>query len=851
MSTQPGSKAKRHLYAEELRRGDSFLHRTDLLRLDASRKIEESTRARLGQFFTHPDVSRLMASMFSERAEEVRLLDAGAGTGALSAAFVNELSQWKKRPGKLSVTAYELDPELTSYLLATLEACERRALELGLSFSSQTFAEDFIQTGVDILQGRLVSPRETKFNYAILNPPYRKINSQSVPRRHLSSIGLETSNLYTGFLEIVSRLLEPGGELCAITPRSFCNGPYFKAFRKSFLRVMTIRRIHVFESRDRAFEDDAVLQENIIFHAVKTADKSGAKVIITSSSGPEDTLLTSRVVDYDQLVSPDDDQFIHIVPDETERRIREQMSAFTATLPGLGLRVSTGRVVDFRASGYLRQEPEEGSAPLIYPGHLSEGGVKWPKKGSKKPNAILSRPETSDLLVPAGIYVLVRRFSAKEERRRIVAAVYDPRQVTGRAVGFENHLNYYHCDGKGIGRDLAQGLSAFLNSTLVDSYFRHFNGHTQVNATDLRNLRYPSRAELVALGGRINGVLPEQKTLDQLVREELTGMTDEGAADPVRVKEKIRDAIRILKDLGLPAAQQNSRSALTLLSLIDLGPEMSWSESTNPLRGITAMMKFFDERYGVKYEPNTRETVRDETVKPFVNAGIAIPNPDKPRAPNSPRYCYQIAPDVLALLQTFDTAEWDEKVRQYLRGASTLREKYANERRMRLIPVTTEDGQEFQLTPEGQNVLIKAIIEEFCPRFTPGGKVLYVGDAGAKWDKTKREAFEKLGVKFESAAIPMPDVVVHYTKKDWLVLIEAVTSGGEISLARKEELTRIFGRSRAGLVFVTTFLTRKEMVRFLGKISWETEVWIAESPSHMIHFNGERFLGPYNASSPL
>jgi adenine-specific DNA-methyltransferase len=831
----------------ELGGGARLLGRVDFFRLDASRQIGDEGRAELGQFFTFPALSEFMASMFTPRRNEVRLLDAGAGVGSLSAAFVASLSRWEQTPQSVSVTAYEIAPALSQYLQETLDECQAECERLGIRFSGQLLQEDFIEAGAHILSGRLLPARQRSFNCAILNPPYRKINSQSDTRQMLRAVEIETSNLYTAFLSIAARLLETGGELVAITPRSFCNGPYFKAFRKSFLDVMAIRRIHIFDSRSHAFQDDAVLQENIVFHAVKEPVALGAKTIISSSSGPEDGLITSREVDYDQLVRPDDpDRFIRIVPDEIEHEVSEQMNQLGATLSDLGLSVSTGRVVDFRAVGFLRAEPEERTAPLIYPTHIRDGAVVWPKNGSKKPNAILVTPETANLLVPSGVYVLVKRFSSKEERRRVVAAIYDPAQIPAPLIGFENHLNYYHCSGGGCNRELAKGLATFLNSTLVDSYFRQFNGHTQVNATDLRSLKYPTRAELESLGERIGDSFPAQKMVDQLIREELFKMDGEkDASDPVKVKERIQEAVGVLKALGLPTAQQNSRSALTLLALLDLGPETPWAEAASPQRGITEMMKFFNSRYGVFYEPNTRETVRDATMKPFVEAGIAVPNPDKPRAVTSPLYCYQISPEVLELVRTFGTKGWKTNLKTYIAKAGTLRERYAEERKMHLLPVTLKGGKQVLLSPGGQNILVKEIIEQFCPRFTPGGEVLYIGDAATKWAHVDRESFDELGVRFESAGIPMPDVVVYFKKKDWLVLVEAVTSGGAISLARKKELTKIFGASRAGLVFVTAFLTRKDMNRFLGEISWETEVWVAESPTHMIHFNGERFLGPY------
>ncbi len=374
-----------------------------------------------------------------------------------------------------------------------------------------------------MLRGSLFAPRGTQdFDCAILNPPYRKINSDSRDRRLLRSIGVETSNLYSGFLAIVVKLLKRGGELVAITPRSFCNGPYFRPFRKLLLEEMTLRRVHVFESRNKAFRDDDVLQENVIIHAVKGARRP-ERVVISVSESAEAEFMTIRRVPVDELVHPGDPEcFIRIVPDDSDRAVAREFERLSQTLAALGLSVSTGRVVDFRARDFLRREPGQGTAPLIYPTHFDNGFVKWPKPGARKPNAILMAPATGDLLVPADTYVLVKRFSSKEERRRIVAAIYDPARLPGKGVAFENHLNYFHQNGRGLPSSLAKGLAVFLNSTLVDRFFRQFSGHTQVNATDLRNLRYPTREQLERMGVAVEDSLPDQPGVDRIVGQVLS-----------------------------------------------------------------------------------------------------------------------------------------------------------------------------------------------------------------------------------------------------------------------------------------------------------------------------------------
>jgi len=798
----------------------------------------------MGQFFTSPPTALLMASMFENCSSSLRLLDPGAGVGSLSAAWIAEVCSRKNRPKEISISAYEIESEFAEYLASTLEACREECKRIGVQMKWEVLREDFIEAGVEMLTDSLFAPPRRVFTSAILNPPYRKINSDSPARRLLRKIGVETTNLYTAFLAIAVRLLEPGGELVAITPRSFCNGPYFRQFRKFFLREMSLRRIHLFESRDLAFRDDDVLQEHVIIHAAK-GTKREARVLISSTTGPEDEHLTVREVDYEQLVRPTDpDAFIYVVPDELGHRVASLMKRFTASLDDLRLEVSTGRVVDFRAKEFLRARPQKNAVPLIYPSHFHSGFVRWPAPRNRKPESLVMCPDTENLAVPAGWYVLVKRFSAKEERRRITAAVYDPGRVPGLRVGFENHLNYYHRAGRGIPENLAKGLAVFLNSNLVDLFFRQFSGHTQVNATDLRSLRYPSLEMLESLGSRIGERLPEQDGIDRLVEKELLAMPeDTSTADPIQAKKKIEEALGVLKALGLPRGQQNERSALVLLALLGLRPDTPWSAATAPLIGVTPIMDFIAEHYGKRYAPNTRETVRRQTIHQFLEAALVVANPDRADRPvNSPKAVYQMEAGALKLLQTYGSKEWEKRLRNNLAIVEALTKRYARERQMERIPLTLAPGTTISLSPGGQNVLIEQIIKEFCPRFTPGSRPIYVGDTNKKWAYFDRKILESLGVTIDTHG-KMPDVVIYHQANGWLVLIEAVTSHGPVNPKRRNELERLFKGAKARLLYVTAFLSRRALVKYLTDISWETEVWVAESPSHLIHFNGERFLG--------
>lgn len=310
--------------------------------------------------------------------------------------------------------------------------------------------------------------------------------------------------------------------------------------------------------------------------------------------------------------------------------------------------------------------------------------------------------------------------------------------------------------------------------------------------------------------------------------------------------EIIADAIQILVQVGLPRAQQNERSALCLLALINLTSEKKWRQAEAPLIGITPIMDWARDHYNKDYAPNTRETVRRQTIHQFVDTGIALRNPDDPDRPvNSPKTVYQIETETLVLLKAYRTRAWKNQLAIYLATHQSLTERYAREREHNRVPAQIAPGKKLRLSSGEHSVLIRNIIEKFAPCFVPGGKLVYVGDTGNKWGYFDELMLrDKLGVVVNAHG-KMPDVVLYYPERNWLLLVEAVTSHGPVDGKRHQELAHLFAKSTAGLVYVTAFVNRAVMARYLPDIAWESEVWVADAPSHLIHFNGERFLGPY------
>ena len=349
----------------------TLLDRVDVQRSIAFEdKNNTATRSALGQFFTPSDMATFMADFFETLPETVHLLDPGAGTGALCSAFAIKAINQSPKIKRLHITAWEIDASFIPLLRSTLDMIDGLCRQHGVEFESQIEQGDFIQNIPPSLKnGPLFGSGLERFDCVLMNPPYKKIHSSSVHRLILSDYGLETVNLYTAFLWLAAKDLKPGGQLVSINPRSFANGPYYYPFRKAFLNEMTIKRAHLFNSRKDAFKDDSVLQENVIFHAIK--ERSQDPVIITSSDCLED-LAKERHVPQTHFVDPEDPElFIHLVADEKGAWIRNQMHQFKANLKDIGINVSTGRVVDFRAKGFLQREQTAESVPLIYPGHFN------------------------------------------------------------------------------------------------------------------------------------------------------------------------------------------------------------------------------------------------------------------------------------------------------------------------------------------------------------------------------------------------------------------------------------------------------------------------------------------------
>lgn len=478
-----------------------LLQKADALRKIANGKLNDNTKAELGQFMTPAATSAFMASLFPiPKSRNVYLLDPGSGVGSLTSAFLSRIKEWNT-VDEINVDAYEIDKIMLQYLKSNLKSCKNETEQSNLHIAFKIFSEDFVSIASDkILKAEgLWAEEEKKYTHCIMNPPYKKISSSSRYRKLLRSVEIETVNLYSGFVALSLSLLENNGYLVAIIPRSFCNGPYYRPFREYILKNSAIRHLHLFNSRNKAFKEDKVLQENVIIMLEKSSEQRD--VTISTSTDDSFSDLITNDYPFNQIVHPEDkDFFIYIPSTKTVDFITESKN-ICCSLSDIGIQVLTGPVVDFRLKKYLHQTLGKDTVPLLYPCHFSSMRTNWPLENSKKPNAIKFTDETRKWLLPKNYYTVVRRFSSKEEKRRIIASVVNPEIFNDiDFLGFENHLNVFHINKNGMSKKLATGLAVFLNSKAVDDNFRRFSGHTQVNATDLKMMKYPNREVLTRLG---------------------------------------------------------------------------------------------------------------------------------------------------------------------------------------------------------------------------------------------------------------------------------------------------------------------------------------------------------------
>ncbi len=825
----------------------------------------QAQRKEAGQFLTPDLVGRFMATQLGPLRDGERLLDPSIGSGVLACALV-ECAINEGRPIELWIDGYEIDKELSEVSRVALERAARRAKEKGITVHVQVYNRDFIldctpssQLGLFQANAKGKARKPLRYNKIIANPPYFKLNSDDTRVKAVAGQINGHSNIYTLFMALSARMLAPDGCACFIVPRSFCSGAYFSSFRREFLSQTLPLSLHLFESRHETFSKDSVLQENVIitFRRLqsKNVPESGFIRISSSKNALDIGKSKTRTISMNHFIREYENKLNFRLPtSEFDEQVIEVVDSWPDTLQKYGWEVSTGPVVAFRARQYLADEgavEQKEAIPLLWMRNIRHRKVEWPATKGNKPQSILLGEATHDLSVPVSNYVLLRRFSAKEEPRRLIAAPVLREQFTHKRIGLENHLNYiYKKDGE-LDADETLGLSAIFNSALLDRYFRISNGNTQVNATELRALPLPHRAVIRQIGERYRSADQSETGVDidvlvfSTLRESGCIPEDFPTIEETRMATgRIQEAQDVLEFLGLPSAQQNEMSALTLLVLAQLSEETPWADAESRSLRIHDILAEIKGRYNREYAENTRETIRRQVIHQFEQAGLVVRNPeDLSLSTNSPRTHYALSESAVRTINTYGTEMWQQAVASFNDAKGVLFEIYRKRRDLHMVPLRLPSGKAYHLSPGSHNKLQAAVVEEFGPRFAPGAQLLYLGDTEDKTLIVDEETFHELGLPAPSHD-KLPDLVLFEKIRKRLFLIEAVTSHGPVSPKRHFELEETFKGCIAKRIYVSAFPDFNIFKNFITEIAWETEVWLSEIPDHLIHFNGDRYLAP-------
>jgi adenine-specific DNA-methyltransferase len=467
--------------------------------------VTPADRKRRGQFFTPPAIAAFMAAQFPEVPSTARILDPGAGVGILTAAVCDRVLA-QSGPRRVHATLYENDAAVLPYLTETMEECERHLTAHGHDFTFTICGESFIlhnENAVRPQQSLFTSAQDRRFDLVIMNPPYFKLNRGDPQVAVMEPIVHGQPNVYALFMAMGAALLDEGGQMVAITPRSYCSGPYFRSFRQWFFARMQPRSIHVFGSRTEAFQEDDVLQENIILTCERTAAYPKTVRVTRSEGRAVAGGVDASEIPYSQVIDNRHQQAIIRIPEHgADSDIVRHVEGWSGTFSGLGFSISTGPVVSFRARHALRDVsgPSQAVAPLLWLHNVRPFSVTWPLAARGKAQGIEVSDRTANILLPAKNYILLRRFSAKEERRRMTAGLLFASSVPHDRLGIENHLNYVYRKGGELSEDEMFGLTGLFNSALIDRYFRSISGNTQVNATEIRTMPMPPLDRIVAIG---------------------------------------------------------------------------------------------------------------------------------------------------------------------------------------------------------------------------------------------------------------------------------------------------------------------------------------------------------------
>ncbi len=472
--------------------------------------VDQVHKKENGQFFTPRPIASLMGSFASSSKTSLRILDPGCGTAILTCALIEYLLTYSKVKS-IKLVAYELDQAIIPYSQESLNYLKQWLLLKKVDFEFTLNTNDFVLENADCLTENedLFAEKKEKFDIVISNPPYFKLSINDKRSMAAKAVLIGHPNIYSIFMAISAALLHENGELIFITPRSYASGSYFKLFREYFFNLIELDNVHLFVSRKDTFNKDKVLQETVIIKGRrKEISNPDHDVVVSSSNGLKD-ILTPEIKSFKQNVLIDltsNEKILFLPTNDYEESIIDIFKNWNGNLNKYHIQISTGPVVAFRGLQFIKDEYQNGTvflAPLFWLHNVKQMILEWPLPKLGKGQYVQIEKESKSILIPNKNYILLRRFSSKDDKCRLVAAPYFSNFIDSEYIGVENKLNYIYRPKGHLDRNEIIGLCSLLNSTLFDSFFRIFNGNVNVSATELREIPLPPLETIKEIGNRI------------------------------------------------------------------------------------------------------------------------------------------------------------------------------------------------------------------------------------------------------------------------------------------------------------------------------------------------------------
>lgn len=492
--------------------------------LEYSRNTSDNYKKENGQYFTPKVIADFMSSIASHKSNRISILDPGCGTGVLSCSLIEELVS-KTDILEIELELYETDENVISKTMVVIKYLsswlEKRNIKLHYEINQKDFIID--NSSVFSLSTLFETKKIKKFDYIISNPPYFKISKNDKRATLANELIYGQPNIYSLFMGLSAKLLNKDGEMIFITPRSFAAGSYFKAFRQSFFNEVSISNLHIFESRKKMFRNNNVLQENIIIRATKAINKT-IKITVSESDNDLNTS-KEKLFETDTLIDLKSKNKILFIPsNENEAKTIEIFKNWHNSLNDYNIKISTGPIVAFRCTDFLKMQGSINDTyiPLIWMHNIKEMEFAYPLQKGNKPSIIVYSNESRKVMLRNKNYVLIRRFSSKDDKKRLVSCPYFSSYFNTDMIGIENHVNYIHRPDGNLSDYEIVGISALYNSNLFDTYFRTFNGNTQVGANELKQIKLPPIKDIVSIGRKIMELInPKKSIVEKIVNQVL------------------------------------------------------------------------------------------------------------------------------------------------------------------------------------------------------------------------------------------------------------------------------------------------------------------------------------------